>query len=572
MQNKGASFSGILFGSAFFMAGVATFYFIVLTTLLDAWQMQPWQSVRADLVSADITSYKKKTDNGGYSIMYQIKIQYEYQVGGQTYRGDRLNINNTSSSDRSKHYPLLKKIKGEYHDQNFSVWVNPNNANESVYDRTLNWKILVSASLFSGIFIVFGGGIISFSLGSKGEDNPLHDVDPAKPWTTRAEWASPVIYSQAKGDVKFRKFCAIFAVMVFGTFSFGMMGEGTVFTIIAVLMWIPPVLTILWYLRAQKEWDRFQRVSLTLSTYPGVIGGLVKGHLVIPTTLSVADQYTLKLKCTQHITREIGNSRKYSSSVVWSDEQTPKPKADANGTYITFEFKVPADKHQSSIPGSNYHHWTLEVKSELSGINFNRDYEIPVFVTDESKTIEDELKEQPLTLKEKEAIKDRLSVNDTVGESISMQIPGSKSGLVLAGIGSIFCIVGILVATVGEDFFGVIFAGLSCLFIGAGVWFWGRNCKVNITPNRCEIDVLWFSNHIKTYLLFANDIKKIEPYRSSSTSVNGVQSSERFGLRVHSHLGKVVDIGGEFASMKNATHMKLEIENMLNTQSSNYNI
>ena len=248
---------------------------------------------------------------------------------------------------------------------------------------------------------------------------------------------------------------------------------------------------------------------------------------------------------------------------------------------------MPADKPSSSKPDNNYHTWTIKISSELQGINFNRAYDIPVFITQDSQTVEDELKQKPLTAQQKSQIHKRLSVNannqaqdltrnsiqdtsiangpinNNPKQSLTMHTPGSKAGWFIGGIGTLFFIIGMVIATVGESFFGYVFSTMATVFIALGVFALARNCEIRVSPNLLEVDVFMFSKRVKQHKLNLNDIKEIKAYKSSSASQNGKQTTEKYDLKLFTVSGQRIDLGGEFVSMKNATHMQLEIEAVL---------
>ena len=48
---------GVLFGGIFFLAGLAVFYFMVLSPVIDASKMQFWQATNGQLISAKVHAY-----------------------------------------------------------------------------------------------------------------------------------------------------------------------------------------------------------------------------------------------------------------------------------------------------------------------------------------------------------------------------------------------------------------------------------------------------------------------------------------------------------------------------------
>lgn len=557
---------GVFFGGIFFVAGLIAFYFIVISPVIDASRMQFWQATKAKLINAEVDSFQSRNDDGGLTTMYKVVMQYQYNVRGNEYIGYRANINNeTSNSDHNGAYALVSKVKNEqatYHSIN--VWYNPNNVSESIYDRSLDFKFLTIMTLFSGVFMTIGVGIIAYSRPEK--EQPLINginADPNKPWATRAQWSSPVIYSNTQKSIKYAWYFALLSGLFFGMFSLSLVGRHPIATLFALLLLIVPVWLVIRARRMQKQWQYYQKVPIKLSTYPGVVGGKVQGGLTIPGQITKSKKCTVTLKCTKYWTRRSGGKTESSQSIVFSKEQQIMAKPSADGAIIDFSFDVPADKPQSSAPSSNYHQWVIVIESELSEVSFNREYEIPVFITEESNTVADELAAEPLTSSELSIMNQRLKVDDFSDKSeLELHTPGSKTSLIFAGIGAIFFISGVVIATVGNFFFGLVFASMSCVFIGLGLWGYGRNCKIIVSANNLQIDVYFFSKLVKQFRLNKADVNSIETFSSSKTHTNGKQTDEKFSLRVITSTAKRIDLGGEFSSMKKAVHLKQKIEQL----------
>lgn len=570
---------GVIFGGIFFLAGLGFFYITVLSNVLDAIEMQSWQSTPAELTHAKISNYESRNDDGSYTTMYSIDIEYEYIAAGRIYTGNRTDIHETNTSNQSKHSQRLHKLQQEANRNQFNVWVNPNEPRESIYDRTLDLKFTLTMGSFTSLFMFVGGGIIYISR-KKDKKLPKHIAsDPTLPWTTRPEWASSTIYSNAKSKIGIIGFFTILITLFLGTFSLALFGEHPVANAFSLLFWLPSIFMFRWYRKVKREWTTFGKVPLQLRPYPGVIGGTVAGSITIPCTYTKGDQYTFELKCTHHWKTRSNNKTQNHSNLVWSKQINPKPIPRSKSTYLTFEFDVPADQPSSSVPDSNYHSWTLNITSKLKGINFNREYEIPVFVTRDSQTIADELSTQPLTAEQKAEIHARLSVNQPsnshgesapippafykAGQALTMHTPGSNTGWFIGGIGLVFFIIGTLIGIYSDAIFGFIFSGIASIFVVLGIFIKGRSCDIRVTPNNMEIDVFLFSKPTHQHRLTSQDIKDFEAKQTSSRSTNGKQVSQTFSLILITTDGKKIDLGGDFKSLRNATHMQQEIEAVL---------
>lgn len=557
---------GVFFGGIFFVAGLIAFYFIVISPVIDASRMQFWQATNAKLINAEVDSFQSRNDDGGLTTMYKVVMQYQYNVGGNEYTGHRARINNeTSSNDQEGAYDLLYKVNNEQAAYNhISVWYNPSHVSESIYDRSLDFKFLTIMTLFSGVFMTVGIGVIAYSRPEKEQQliNGIN-VDPKKPWTTRAQWSSPIIYSNAQKSIIYAWYFAFLSGLFFGMFSLSLVGRHPVATIFALLLLIVPLWLVIRARRMQREWQYYQKVPMKLSAYPGVVGGKVQGGLTIPGQITKSKKCTVTLKCTKYWTRRSGGKTESSQSIIFSTEQQIMASASADGAIIDFNFDVPADKPQSSAPSNNYHQWSVVIEGKLSEFTFNREYEVPVFITNESKTVEDELEDKPLTSSELSTMNDRLKVDVILNQKeLAFHTPGSQTSLIFAGIGAVFFIIGVLIATVGDSFFGFVFASMSFVFIGLGVWGYGRNCKIIVEPNNLQIDVYFFSRLVKQFRLNRADVNSIETFSSSKTHTNGKQTDEKYNLRVITSTGKRIDLGGEFSSMKKAVHLKQKIEQL----------
>lgn len=561
-NKKNGQIGGYLFGAIFFLAGAGFFYGLVATKLLDAWDMQSWYSVKAELVSAKIDSYRKRNDNGGYTTMYKVVASYRYQINGQSYLGKRPSVDTGSSSERDDHYALLSRLKQEQaRNGQIGIWYDPANPSESVYDRSLNWRMIIMISAFCSVFMLIGGGIMGYIFVSRKDDLPPQNADPDKPWTTRENWASAVVYSRAAGNVKVAWFLVALSICFFGTFAVAMFGRHPIATGFSVLLMLVPLLAVKRAIRIQREWKRYEKVPIRLDPYPGVIGGPVGGQMIIPARMQSGDSYRLSLECIKHWTSRSGGKTRSHQGVIWSEEQVVTPKNQIDGSGVKFRFRVPAGQPESSPPEDTYHEWVLSVKGDIQGQPFDREYELPVFITEASQTVSEELAETPLSTTQQREIEDRLEMK-RVGETLSLNTPGSNVGLFFALIGGLFTVIGIVIAVIEAPVFGTFFALIGSLFFALGLWVWGKNSKVRVSPSGCEVDVFWFGRAVKQHRLLPADIKSIEINRSSS-SQSGKKIEEKFGLKLVTHQAGRIDIGGEFKSRRNAEHMKQEFERVL---------
>ena len=81
------------------------------------------------------------------------------------------------------------------------------------------------------------------------------------------------------------------------------------------------------------------------------------------------------------------------------------------------------------------------------------------------------------------------------------------------------------------------------------------------------MEVFWFSKKIKHHTIRSLDIRSIETFKTSGGSINGKDMGDKFDLIIkYSQAGRL-NIGGDFKTLKNATHMKMALERVFNLES-----
>ncbi len=118
-------------------------------TLLDAQRVRDWVLVKADVVAGSVGT---KPGEPGSSHL-------AYTVGGQRYESRRLALGGLSANDdidewRAEIAETLQSARSA--GRSISVWVNPDNPAEAVFDREPPWHVAIV------------GGMLAFALGGAG--------------------------------------------------------------------------------------------------------------------------------------------------------------------------------------------------------------------------------------------------------------------------------------------------------------------------------------------------------------------------------------------------------------------
>ena len=130
-------------------------------------------------------------------------------------------------------------------------------------------------------------------------------------------------------------------------------------------------------------WRKFGTTELVLDPVPGSIGGDFGGSIDIPVPWSSKNSIVITLNCQHITTTGSGKNRSTHTSVVWQREGIATISPGKNATHCQFRFAIPDNLPESEASSSNYHHWLLQVECELPGIDFKRNFSVPVFKTEQ---------------------------------------------------------------------------------------------------------------------------------------------------------------------------------------------
>ncbi|WP_027358646.1 DUF3592 domain-containing protein [Desulforegula conservatrix] len=132
MNDKAVTVFAIIFGTIFSIVACGIIWFIS-DTYLKHYRARNWVAVDAKILDFGVES--SRSGSGSKSTVHRkLKVSYEYSFNGVQYSGDRADFgrgaDNFSETRISRQMNLLQS--GEV-----SVYVNPLNPSESVFDRSL---------------------------------------------------------------------------------------------------------------------------------------------------------------------------------------------------------------------------------------------------------------------------------------------------------------------------------------------------------------------------------------------------------------------------------------------------
>jgi len=156
--------------------------------------------------------------------------------------------------------------------------------------------------------------------------------------------------------------------------------------------------------RQTLRWRKFGTSTLELKTLPGVIGGPLRAVLHAGPRLSDAERVALRLACVQRITSGSGDSRSTRENILWqfTREVRRAEFVAAQDVQVPAEFTIPFGSAPSDAETSDRMIvWRLSAEAAVDGVDYAESFEVPVFVTPESRedvTGDEEAIPQILTL------------------------------------------------------------------------------------------------------------------------------------------------------------------------------
>lgn len=171
------------------------------------------------------------------------------------------------------------------------------------------------------------------------------------------------------------------------------------------------VCLLVWAIRRTWAWLRFGNSVLELASTPGVIGGTLEGRIQTGVRTLPTKPVQLVLSCIRERRVERGTRCNRESDItrntVWETDRSVsvgRLTQGPRGLEIPVRIAIPY-----GLPGSddsdmnNRILWQLVVSCEVPGIDFRADFQVPVFVTADSKSEWTEEKVDEMVEQEREA-------------------------------------------------------------------------------------------------------------------------------------------------------------------------
>lgn len=476
-----ASSKGTLGGGCLALFGVP---FAAVGTFM-AWKLAAmlWLGVAAQWwpeVDAKLTRVELERRHGGEGgSTREVHAEYRYEFDGQVFQGDRVSLLEEADNIGPHQQRLYDRLKESFDaEQPVACYVDPSDPSRSLLDRQVRPLMVVTLIPFAVLFPGVGYGMIVLGWWSAREsraEEARREGSPDQPWRWHRDWAAGEIIDNGRrkwlGAALFATFWNLISWPAVGPLCFGAEEQSGI-----LLFLLFPLSGIGMIVYAAYEFRRYRLMGesrFRLATFPGVVGGRLAGVIVASDRIASVDAVRLKLTCQESVRSGEDNSTK----LIWQDERVVDRLLDAaepGRVGVPVMFVIPSDARPSD--DGDHISWHLKAEAELPGPDYRAEFEVPVFVTDESavgveaplETLSEYEREVSLeALLEKEKIR-RVGLPDG---GVRYKSTAWRFGL--TAVGTLIPAIGILVGAFVSAKYGPWFLTLTLSLSGAGMFLIG---------------------------------------------------------------------------------------------------
>jgi hypothetical protein len=351
---------------------------------LDAWQMQSWQPVSAQVTSAGYETHS------GDGTTYKAYASYDYSWRGQGFTGNRVAMDDMADNIGDYQTEIASRLsRAQRNGEPITVYVNPEQPWESIIDRDIRWGMIGFKLIFGLVFGGVGFGLLYAVFKAPEEKDAAEPLYSDKPWLLNDDWQTETLRSNSKNSMWGAwAFAALWNLISSPTPFLAyreIVEKENYVAIVALLFPLVGMLLLYWAIKRTLEWRRFGPAPLTLDPFPGSIGGHVGGTIELNQRYDSQARYQLTLTSISSYISGSGKNRSRREKAQWQDKLVAHSEMTATGTRLTFRFDVPEGLGESDAEQDtdSYNIWRLNLHAELAGPDIDRDYDIPVYATGE---------------------------------------------------------------------------------------------------------------------------------------------------------------------------------------------
>ena len=549
----------LLFALPFFGVGVWMAY-SVSSTSYEAWQMKQWAPVTATLTRAGYESHR-----GDDSYTYEAYADYSYEYGGMVYSNDRVAISGGADNIGDFQQDLGDRLSAAMsRGEGVIVYVNPDEPEDAIVDRSVRWGLIGFKSIFVFGFGGLGLGLIYFSLRAPKEKDLSDPKYSEQPWLANEDWQTALITSSSKTTMYFTWGFAAFWNLISAPLPFVIYREivqkENYLALVGLLFPLVGAGLIIWAVRRTLEWRRFGPAPLSLDPFPGSIGGHVGGTIDVKLPYDPNASFSLTLTNLYSYMSGSGKDRSRKSSAEWQDTQVAHATSGAQGTRLSFRFDVPRNLNESDAEQAeeNYYLWQLNLKAELPGVDIDRDYEIPVYETEQQSQhlsnfsiAEARTDQRQIDL---ELIKKIVRLDYGVSGR-SMLYPAGRNlwnGFMGTLFGAIFAGAGwFLITEAGHAIMGAVFGGVGLLVLVSALYFFLNSLEIVAEGGDIRTVRRILGIPVKRMRMRSSEFVRFNK-KKSSYSQSGTRHVVHYSLHAVDKRGRKMVVGEGFKGVSQA--------------------
>ncbi len=232
-----------------------------------------------------------------------------------------------------------------------------------------------------------------------GENARLRAQHPDEPWLWRRDWIEHSIRQSADLGgwclFGFTVIWNLFAIPIafFVRWQWPMDAR----TLLIAAFPISGALLILLALYAALRRWKYGQSTCRIERSPIPLGTTLRGELDVRLREPPPEGFSLRLVSVRREITGSGKNRSEHETILWQDEQTLEHgmMPSANGMRVPFRFDIPYDAPSCDFTDPrNTTLWRLYASAAVPGIDYDAEFELPVFRTADSH---DEIPDRPLT-------------------------------------------------------------------------------------------------------------------------------------------------------------------------------
>jgi hypothetical protein len=241
-------------------------------------------------------------------------------------------------------------------------------------------------------FACIGAGLIFAAIGGYRllkQQNAIRAANADKPWLWRKDWAEGRANGGSpRANITLWVFTGLWDFMsAFVAFNVlpKLLQSGDPKALLVLIFPLAGAGVTAFAVRGTLRIWRYGRTAFWCDTLPFCPGAHVKGviHLKLPT--ATAHGIDLRLSCKRRIVTGSGKNQSVTEMALWQDEKNIPAQSVMHGLQdaeIPVDFTIPPDIYETNDDNPNDRvYWQLRAKADVPGVDFDDNYELPVFRT-----------------------------------------------------------------------------------------------------------------------------------------------------------------------------------------------